>query len=444
MREISIQLIKLLNDETAKYEGLEALYSPEEFFEVKKRLTASINSILNKFKPDKWEIRETIKEVFGASGITLEENSVKKVIFLILTEVINERIPSPSPLVFEYKGNLIPKRHAVVTDFELFPFLKEETEKLNPEKKHLLVFDIFTDGRIVSEGVSYYINVIDYILFLLLDKALYEEVISLDKIIKEENNNVDINKEQLSFLLQALFSGLFEFYSGKKETFKTSILNKERAQEFVKAKKLVKSTLSDKREEKYIIDIAISDEKLSENRKEYVKEKEVQENIFSEAKKREVPEVDKIDAVVWLIGLENIQIPLFFKYFSLEDFVSFIKILEKDITTDVEYFTQTLENFFKRLFNYPQLYKTLENTSTLDKLIEEKFPELYPELLFFKGEHNRFLENAKKNDLNDELKILFSKYKTGEIDSTEFKNWLTLYETKENIDKDLLEFVKNG
>ncbi len=443
MEDLVLEIIRLINEEESKYSNFSQLFQEEEFFQLKKRLTAKVNEILNKEKLDKWQIRKIVDEIFQKANIELESDSIKKIIFLLITDIINERLPSPSPLAFNYKGSLIPKRNAIITDFELFPFLKETADRLNAEKKHLLVFEIFPDGKVVSEGVSYYLNVIDYILFLLLDKALYEEVISIDKILEEKAGTLTVNEKNLSYLIKFLFLSLYEFFTGKKETLKSSLLNKDLTKSFIKAKKLVKDTFSDKKEKEYLINLAVEDEKLSENRKEYISQEEVQENIIMEAKNRNASEVDKIDAVVWLIGLNNLNANTFLKYFSIEDFIKFLEILEKDIEKEKEFYKNSLENFFIRTLNKPGLMDK-EKAVKLEPFIKTNFPEIYPNLMFILGNYKEYLENAEKKDINDELKILYARYKTGEIDEKEFKNWLMLYEGKENIDTDLLNFVRNG
>jgi hypothetical protein len=81
----------------------------------------------------------------------------------------------------------------------LYSFLKETAENINQEKKHLLLFYIWEDDVLIKEGVSYYLSVLDYLLFLLLDRALYEEVMDIDDILIEKNKTVAVNKQMFRF-----------------------------------------------------------------------------------------------------------------------------------------------------------------------------------------------------------------------------------------------------
>jgi len=443
MDKITEKFLQLLKEES-KNRTLEQVFNQQEFFQLKKSIVRKVNEILNKEKIDRWGIRNAVKKFFEKASIDLETENIEKLIFLLITDAINERLPSPSPLAFEYKGNLIPKRHAIITDFELFPHLKDKVNQLNPEKKHLLVFSIFEDGKIISDGVSYYLSVIDYLIFLLLDKALYEEVIDLNKILIEEAGQITVNKKDIDFLIESIFSALFQYYTGEKEKLKTSILDKEYSKYTVKVKKLLSNTLSDKKEEKYLLDLAIEDERLSEDKKIYIQDKDIQENVFKEAKQRDTSEIDKIDAVIWLIGLNNIDLDKFFKYFDINNFMEFLKVVEKDIETGKEVYLKNLENFIEEILNNPEIYKKIKRKEEFKKFISEKFILLEPSILFLEESYEEFLEKENKKDKNTEIKRLFSKYKTGEIDKNELLNWLTLYENKEEINKNLLEFIKNG
>lgn len=443
MDKLTESLFKLLKDKSDEY-NIEELTNEENFFNLKKEIVRQVNNILNKEKPNKWQIRDSVNNLFKLASIDLEENNIEKLIFLLITDAINERIPSPSPLYFEYRGHIIPKRNAIITDFELFPELKEKVNQLNPEKKHILVFKIFKDGEIISKGVAYYLSVIDYLIFLFLDKALYEEVIDINKILKEKDGNIEVSKKDINFLIDTIFSGLYEFFSGEKERFKASILDKDYSKYFIKGKKLIKESLSDEKEKELLIKIAIEDEKLSENKEDFVKNPEVQENVFKEASERDVSNIDKIDAVVWLIGLNNLNMEIFFNYFSVDDLLKFLEDVEKDIETGKDIFKKSIKDFVENLLNEYKLYPVLKESKNLEDFIEKNTDSLKTELLFIKEQYNEFLEKENKKDINTEIKKLFAKYKTGQIDKKEFLNWLSLYETKEGINKNLIEFVKNG
>jgi hypothetical protein len=168
----------------------------------------------------------------------------------------------------------------------------------------------------------------------------------------------------------------------------------------------------------------------------------VQENIISEAKKREVPEIDKIDAVVWLIGLNNLDENVFFENFKLKDFIDFINLVENDIEEDKQSYKNGLKSFLKKVLNNFEL--TNIDFTILENLIKSEFEDLYKDFLFKAGKYEEFLKISDKENINDEIKILFSRYKTGEIEKKEFENWISLYENKENINFSLLNFVKNG
>ncbi len=441
MEDLVIEVVKFLKSEEEKFNSFEELFNEDNFYQEKLKVVRFTNDLINKNKLSKWQLRQLVANVFEKSGINLETDNIKKVLFLIWTDAINERIPSPSPLYFPYHNHKIPKRHAIITDFNLYQFLKERTNELNPEKKHLILFSIWSEGDLIKEGVSYYLSVLDYLLFLLLDKALYEELILLDEIIEEKGKDLTINEKNLTLLVNILFSGLYQFYTGKKETL--SVLSKDKTKYLMKAKKFVKETLSNKKEEDYFKELAIEDELLSENRKEYLKQEEVQKQIFEEAKHRQVEEIDKIDAVSWLIGLENLNPKVFFEYFLLEEFDKFIPILENDVAVDKDKLYKGLKIFLDKLFNVLDLYKG-QNLSNVEKLINEKIPELKASYLFWKRDYENFLNQALDESIDNDLKKLFAKYKLGQIDESEFKNWLVLFETKEDINKNLLNFVKNG
>jgi hypothetical protein len=442
IQETAFEFIKIINEEESKYSNVSEIFKEDEFYNLKKRLTSKVNALLNPKKFDRWQLRELVNTLFETASIDLEVDSIRKIIFLLITDIINERLPSPSPLYFSYEGYLIPKRHAIITDFELFPFLKEEADKLYSQKKHLLVFKIFSDGEIIKEGVSYYLNVIDYLLFLLLDKALYEEIIPVDKILEEKSNVLQVNQKNLSILLNFLFLAAYEFFSEEKQNLKNLIFSNDLIKSFIKSKKLVKEMFSENKEKNFLIKLAIEDEKLSENRKNYISQKEVQENIISEAKKREVPEIDKIDAVVWLIGLNNLDENVFFENFKLKDFIDFINLVENDIEEDKQSYKNGLKSFLKKVLNNFEL--TNIDFTILENLIKSEFEDLYKDFLFKAGKYEEFLKISDKENINDEIKILFSRYKTGEIEKKEFENWISLYENKENINFSLLNFVKNG
>lgn len=441
MQDLAIEVVKFLKAEEEKFQSIEEVFKENNFYEEKLKIVRFINDLMNKNKLSRWQIRKLVAEIFEKAGINLETDNIKKVLFLVLTDAVNERRPSPSPLYFLYHNHKIPKRHAIITDFNLYPFLKEKVNELTPEKKHLILFSIWTEGSLIKEGVSYYLSILDYFLFLLLDRALYEELISLNEILKEKNKTLIIDEKNFAFLINILFNGLYQYYTGKKGTL--GILSKDKIKYLVKAKKFVKEVLSDEKEEEYLINLAIEDELLSENRKKYLKQEDVQRQIFQEAKQRDVSEIDKIDAVSWLIGLENLVPEVFFEYFSLDDFDSFIPQLEEDIAVDKEKLYEGLEIFLRKLFNNPALYngKSLNNIASL---IDKKISSLKSDFIFWKGDFENFLKQNLKENINSDLKKLYSKYKLGQIDRDEFKNWLTLFEAKEDIDKNLLKFVKNG
>ncbi len=437
MEQITFDVIKFLKELESRYNSLEKLLNEENFLEAKKEITRYINNLLNKNKLSQWQIRKLVDDVFSKLGIELSEHSVLKVLFLLFTDVLNERIPSPSPLYFTVDGRKIPKRNAIITDFDLYPFLREKVFELNPEKKHKVLFEIFSDGKLASEGVSYYLSVFDYFLFLLLDKALYEEVIQIDEILVSKDKELTVDKDTLNLLLQFLFNGVYEFYTGEKQNL--SLLKPEKAKSYVKAKKLVANTLKDKNEEMFFIELAIDDEFLSENRKEYVRQEEVQRQVLQEAKDRDVPEVEKLEAVVWLIGLENLEPELVFQYFDVEAFIDTIKLIENDINTDKETFEAALEKFLKELFSMYDI--SLDKKELLETLVQEH-PNLIPDYLFWTGDYDGFLTVEKPTSPENDLKTLYAKYKIGEISKDEFKNWLVLFQDK--VDKSLLDFVSNG
>ena len=434
--EQSLEIIKFLKNLESRYSSIEDLLREEGFLEAKKEITRFVNAFLNKNKLSKWQIRTLVDDVFSKLGIDLTETTPIKVLFLLFTDVVNERIPSPSPLYFTVSGRKIPKRHAVITDFDLYPFLREKVFELNPEKKHKVLFDIFTDGRLVSEGVSYYLSVFDYFLFLLLDKALYEEVVPIDEILISQNKQLSVNKDLLNLLLQFIFNGVFEFYTGEKQAL--SLLKPEKAKAYVKAKKLVSTTLSDEEEEKFLVNLAVDDEFLSENRKEYVKQPEVQEQVLQEAKSREVPETEKLDAVIWLIGFENLIPEKIFQYFDGKTFVETVIQIERDIKEDKETFLSAVESFLKKLFS--QYGISVLRSESLETLVN-KFPSLKSDYLFWAGRYDEFLKVDKPVSPENDVKTLYVKYKLGQISKDELNNWLTLLTPK--VNKELIDFISN-
>ncbi len=145
-----------------------------------------------------------------------------------------------------------------------------------------------------------------------------------------------------------------------------------------------------------------------------------------------------------MIGLKNINTNKFLEYFDINDFINFLEFVEKDIETEKETYLKSVEQFLEKILNNPPIYEKIKNKQKIKNFINEKFKLLAPSLLFLEGKYKEFLKEETKKDINTELKKLFSKYKTGEIDKNEFSNWLLLYENKEGISENLLEFIKNG
>jgi hypothetical protein len=202
--------------------------------------------------------------------------------------------------------------------------------------------------------------------------------------------------------------------------------------------------LSDEEEENYLISLAKEDELLSENKKEFLKDIEVQKHLLEEANQKNAPKISKIDAVVWLVGLENINPKILFEYFSLEDFDELIPNLEEDIEGSKKGLYEGLEVFLDKLFSLPQLFSDNLKLKNIENLINDKLKTLKADFLFWKGSYEAFLNQNVKQTPNNDLKKLFARYKTKQIDEEEFKNWLYIFEAKDEIDKNLLNFVKNG
>ncbi len=382
---------------------------------------------------DKWTIRKAFYNILEDLKLNIEDQNLKKVIFILFTDFVSKNIPESTPLIFWNENQPIVKRHPAVLEFDLYPNLIEGIINLNPEKKHQLVIDFYPDDLLLVEGISKYLAVMDYFIFNLFEKVLFNEVILEEQIAYLKDGKVIFNQSNFNFTLESIFLSLLDVVSGEKTQIPVA---EKSSKNFIKIKNFIKRIFKDKDELEYLKLVAEEDERTTENRSSLAVDYSVQENVFKEAVKREnVSEVGKIEAPLWLIGIENLKLPLLVRYFNgdtILEYIDYIYNLSIKDKFNTEFMVKNLKSLLEKLFDYPYLSKEQKNKNLLDSLILELFKENFltqANYFYFTRQYERFLETSKNIENKDSitnLKILLSKHYTGEISKEELINWLSL------------------
>ncbi len=428
LKEISINFIN----------ATEAKYQTADFNDT--HILEDVKNYINRFVKknikgqfDKWIIRKAFYDLLSELNLNLEEQNIKKIIFILYTDFVSQNIPESTPLIFWNSDQPIVKRHPAILELDLYPNVIEGIINLNPEKKHQLVIDFYPDDLLLVEGISKYLAVMDYLIFNLFEKILFHEIIPQEQIAYLKDGKITLNQQNLKFVLESIFLSLLDIVSGEKTQIPVA---EKSSKNFIKIKNFIKRIFKDKNELEYLKLIAVEDERTTENRSALAVDYEVQENVFKEAIKREgVSEVGKIEAPLWLIGIGNLKIPLLIRYFdgdSILEYVDYIYNLSLKDKFNTPFLIKNLKSFLTSLFEYPYLSKNHKNKNLLDNLVSKLFEneELTESSYFyFTRQYDKFKEIAtsienKDNLLN--LKTLFNKFYTDEISKDELINWLSL------------------
>ncbi len=382
---------------------------------------------------DKWTIRSAFYDLLSDLNLNMEEQNIKKIIFILFTDSVSENVPESTPLIFWNDNQPIVKRHPSVLEFDLYPNLIEGILNLNPEKKHQLVIDFYPDDLLLIEGISKYLAVMDYIIFNLFEKVLFNRIIPEEQIVYKKDGKITLSQQNLQFVIETIFLSLLDIISGEKTQIPIAEKN---SKNFIKVKNFIKRIFKEQNELKYLKLIAVEDERTTENRSSLAVDYSVQENVFKEAVKREgVSDVGKIEAPLWLIGIGNLKLPLFVRYFdgdNILEYVDYIFNLSIRDKFNTEFLIKNLKSFLQNLFEYPYLSKSYKNKNLLNDLILELFKndlKTQADYFYFTRQYKRFNETSKNIENKDNLlnlKILLSKFYTDEISKDELVNWLSL------------------
>jgi len=439
--EVSARFIK---EEASKINDLNRFLSDKRaFLEERKKTQRFINQNILSEKPDKWELRKGVLRTFENLDINIQEDSPEKVLFMLFTDLIGEIKPTPAPLLFFYEGAPLIKKHSVIIDFNLLPELLNRIEELDHYKKHQLVLEIFPEDEIVIEGVSLKLAQLNFLLLNLLDKVLHEEVVPLNQVLTEKNGKITVDKSVLTFILVSVFASLFEAITGEKQQFKGSFYTGELSKLFVKIKGYIKKVLQDKEELEYLLYISKLEEASIENRIITIRSYETQKNVFEESLRRnDVGVGEKIESIIWLLGIKNINPVLLLRYYQTDDVVYYIFELfrqAQDEGFQTEIFLKEMKTFLTKLFRYPYISKGMLNQKVLDKPIKLFYSEdalFNANYFYFTQRYDRFLDMEELvKDKNEELKLknLFARYFTGGLSKEELKGWLALSNSDEGV-----------
>ena len=422
-----------------KYPSLEEFLSDEKnILDVRR---ASLSFVKEHFKNlNKWNIRELSADLFSQMNINMEEESSEKFIFLLFTDAICEVKPESVPLVFFYNGYPLIKKHGIVLDFDILPFMIQTAEEISPEKKHKLVLTVYPEDSLVLKGISKHLSEINFFILNLLDKVLYKEIIPFDRLVTKKGNRLEPELESIRLSIKAIFSGLIEKFLHEKEKI-SGLLSKDYIAYFTKIKNYIKKTLEDKEEIEYLLETAKADEESIENRILAIRDYENQKNVFEESKKREdVPIPEKIESVFWLLGIENTNPVLLFRFYDTDDILYFLHDILKQAQDEgflTEEFKEGIEHFLLKIFQYPYLSKGFINKKALDKPIKILFDDnklLKANYYYFTRRYREFLDlekDIKEKTPELRLKQLLSKFFEKEFDKDELIGWLSLEKSKE-------------
>jgi hypothetical protein len=428
LKEISINFI---NATEAKYRSADfsdeiVLKDVKDYIErfVKKNVKGQF---------DRWTIRKSFYNLLSDLNLNIEDQNIKKIIFILFTDSISENIPESTPLIFWNNDQPIVKRHPAVLEFDLYPNIIEGIINLNPERKHQLVIDFYPDDLLLIEGISKYLAVMDYFIFNLFEKILFHKVILEEQIVYRKEGKIILNQPNLQFVLESIFLSLLDVVSGEKTQI--PIVEKS-SKNFIKIKNFIKRIFKDENELEYLKLIAVEDERTTENRSALAVDYSVQENVFKEAVKREgVSEVGKIEAPLWLIGLSNLKLSLLVRYFDgdfILEYIQYINDLSVKDKFNTEFLKSNLKTILKKLFEYPYLSKNYKNKELLNDFISETFKDDLAALgnyFYFTRQYEKFNEISKTIENKDNilnLKTLLAKFYTDEISKEELINWLSL------------------
>ncbi len=389
---------------------------------------------------NKWDVRLFASELFKKLDIKMEEDTSEKFIFLLFTDAICEIFPITAPLVFFYNNFPIVKKHGIVIDFNILPFMVQTIDELSPEKKHQIVLTLYSEEELVLKGISKYLSEFNFFLLNLLDKVLYKEIIPFDKVVVKQGGYLQPDKDTVRFMIQAVFAGVVEKFLKQQENL-SGLLNKEKTGYFTKIKKFVKEELEDKDEISYLKETAKADEESIENRRLAIRDYENQKNVFEESIKREdIPIPEKIESVFWLLGVENVNPVLLVRYYDGDDILYFLHNLLKQAQDEgflTENFKSEIRHFLYKLFQYPYLSKGFMNKKTLDKpmrLLFEEDKHLTANYYYFTRRYEEFLSLEKEvQDKTPELKLkqLLAKFYASQFSKDELLGWLSIDNSKE-------------
>ncbi|ACO04142.1 hypothetical protein PERMA_0262 [Persephonella marina EX-H1] len=427
--------VDFLKKEIQSFRDLESFLKDSGNFLVIRR--SCVEFVRREFKDlNKWETRKAVSEIFKKLDFKIDQQNLDKLVFLFFTDAVCETSPTPSPLVFDYNGNIFVKRHSIAIDFDLVPFLMESIENLNSVKKHQAVFKIYPEDQLVTKGISKHVSDLNFLILDLLEKVLYEEVIPFDTVVIHKGKELKPDLDILKLGIESVFSGITEYFLGEKEILKTGILNKKQSSIFVKVKNYVIDQLKDKDELEYLLFTSDADEESTEGRIFTVLDYTNQKNVFEESLKREDATVnDRIESIFWLLGIDNINITLLVMYFDTDDIVYYILELLRQAQDEgflTERFKRSVKSFLENLFQYPYISKGFMNQKTLDKAMRILFEDdkkLMADYSYYTKRYDQFLEITK--DIQDkdpytQLRQLTARYLKGDISKEDYKNWLIL------------------
>ncbi len=431
--------LEFLNSLKEKYPSLEEFLRDEKnILDVRRKSISFVKEHFNNL--NKWDIRGLASDIFSHLDINFEEETSEKFIFLIFTDIISEIKPESVPLIFFYQEYPIVKKHGIFIDFNILPEVIQYIDEISPEKKHQIVFNLYSEEELILKGISKYLSEVNFFILNLLDKVLFKEIVPFDKIFIKKDRYLQPNLETIKFIIRAIFSGLSEFSLNQKEQL-SGLLDKKYTAYYTKIKKFIKDTLQDKDELIYLKEMAKADEESMENRLLTIRNYQTQKNVFEESKKREdIAISERIESIFWLLGIENINPVLLLRYYDTDDILYFLHSILKE-AQDKNFLTENFQGKVKylllKLFQYPYLSKGFLNKKILDKPIKILFDEdkkLKADYYFFTRRYDEFLEVEKEiKEKSSSLKIknLLAKFFNKELDKDELIGWLSLESSPE-------------
>jgi hypothetical protein len=430
---------KFLHNLENKFPTLEKFLKNEKnVLYVRKSSIDFVKKYLKNF--NKWNVRELGYKLFDNLKINMEEDTSIKLIFLLFTDAVSELKPEAVPLVFFYNDYPLVKKHGIILDFNIMPFLIQTVEELSPEKKHKLVLKLYNEKELLINGISKHISELNFFILNLLDKVLYKEIIPFEDVIEKKAEKFEPNKETLKLIIKAVFSALTEKYLHQKEAF-SGLLDKKQNVYFSKIKNYIKKNLEDKDEIIYLKETAKADEESTENRVIAVRSYENQKNVFDESlRRKEIPDIEKIENIFWLLGIEHINPVLLLRYYDTDDILYFIHDTFKQAQDEgflTEDFKKQMRYFLLKLFQYPYISKGFLNKKILDKpinLLYENDFLLKGSYLYFTRRYDEFLEienHIREKTQDIKLKKLLAGFYTNKISKEDLSGWLSLESSPE-------------